>query len=516
MKQKVKYLWGMLLLMLLLLPISCNAEVLSSLTMECNGMTLGDGSVVTSENGSFYFNFYTEAETDQVYRITLYGTAEDGTPVETYGGFSGDYGSMYMSIYTPGTYGPFSLKIQCGSEVMEYGITFVIPEEVTDSEYYPEYMTEMPFYNYWDPNKRFIGITTDAEAPIEESAEPIVLEMPADGSILSGADGYVMEVYYYLNEDMNGVALELRDPETGEVLDGFNGSEERTVGSYGTYLSVEHFESGKEYELVVTSGEYEVVNRITLIEEVEPETVTVVEAPKSLDVIMDAEAEAVFKGKWYDLGRPANMKIYLPKNWTEVEVPEENKAEGTYNIIVDPNADTGIVTGLITFTEISGGYFETKESALDSLRWAIEDGMEGIDNAETLNGSANGIPYTGFKMEVSGADGTTMVQLQVYYGVDVEAGGSLNGVNILVYDKKYVEYLDSIINSVQLYKTYSDAETVMMVQNALNEAGYDCGTADGIAGENTRTQISEYQKENGLEPTGNIDDDLLESFGIDR
>ena len=55
-------------------------------------------------------------------------------------------------------------------------------------------------------------------------------------------------------------------------------------------------------------------------------------------------------------------------------------------------------------------------------------------------------------------------------------------------------------------------ETVKEVQAALNEAGFDCGTPDGIAGNNTKNAISEYQKANGLTVTGEIDDKLLESL----
>ena len=61
---------------------------------------------------------------------------------------------------------------------------------------------------------------------------------------------------------------------------------------------------------------------------------------------------------------------------------------------------------------------------------------------------------------------------------------------------------------------YTDRETVKMVQQALNDAGYDCGTPDGIAGKNTKNAIIAYQQANGLEETGVVDDALLESLGI--
>lgn len=36
------------------------------------------------------------------------------------------------------------------------------------------------------------------------------------------------------------------------------------------------------------------------------------------------------------------------------------------------------------------------------------------------------------------------------------------------------------------------------VQEKLNNLGYSCGTADGIAGNNTMNAIHEFQKSNGL------------------
>lgn len=43
------------------------------------------------------------------------------------------------------------------------------------------------------------------------------------------------------------------------------------------------------------------------------------------------------------------------------------------------------------------------------------------------------------------------------------------------------------------------------IQNALKEAGFDPGTADGIMGSQTRTAIKGFQKKHGLKTTGQID-----------
>lgn len=60
----------------------------------------------------------------------------------------------------------------------------------------------------------------------------------------------------------------------------------------------------------------------------------------------------------------------------------------------------------------------------------------------------------------------------------------------------------------------ADKEMVKKVQQTLNDVGYDCGTPDGVAGKKTRAAIESYQKDKGLEATGEIDDALLAAMGL--
>ena len=68
--------------------------------------------------------------------------------------------------------------------------------------------------------------------------------------------------------------------------------------------------------------------------------------------------------------------------------------------------------------------------------------------------------------------------------------------------------------SDEINNTYSDSEIIHKVQTVLNEKGYDCGTPDGDKGPKTTSAIQAYQTDNGLEATGEIDDALLSSLGI--
>jgi len=61
---------------------------------------------------------------------------------------------------------------------------------------------------------------------------------------------------------------------------------------------------------------------------------------------------------------------------------------------------------------------------------------------------------------------------------------------------------------------YSDKQIVKAVQQALNDAGFNCGTPDGVAGKKTTAAIKDYQAANGLSQTGEIDDVLLASLGL--
>lgn len=61
----------------------------------------------------------------------------------------------------------------------------------------------------------------------------------------------------------------------------------------------------------------------------------------------------------------------------------------------------------------------------------------------------------------------------------------------------------------------NDTATIMAVQQALNDAGYNCGNVDGYLGGKTAQAIVDYQKDHDMEESGMIDEQLLRAFGID-
>ena len=66
----------------------------------------------------------------------------------------------------------------------------------------------------------------------------------------------------------------------------------------------------------------------------------------------------------------------------------------------------------------------------------------------------------------------------------------------------------SIANKI----VYRDNATVQEVQSLLNAAGYDCGSADGIAGKLTNDRILQFERDHGLREDTDITDELLEAL----
>ena len=50
------------------------------------------------------------------------------------------------------------------------------------------------------------------------------------------------------------------------------------------------------------------------------------------------------------------------------------------------------------------------------------------------------------------------------------------------------------------------------VQAALNKNGYEAGNPDGVMGGKTRAAVVQFQKDNGMDPTGEIDDTLVRTL----
>lgn len=76
------------------------------------------------------------------------------------------------------------------------------------------------------------------------------------------------------------------------------------------------------------------------------------------------------------------------------------------------------------------------------------------------------------------------------------------------------EVTEAPTENTQPVTEYKDATTIRIVQQALNEAGYNCGTPDGLIGGKTTEAITAYQTKKGISVNGLVTDELLQSLGV--
>lgn len=57
---------------------------------------------------------------------------------------------------------------------------------------------------------------------------------------------------------------------------------------------------------------------------------------------------------------------------------------------------------------------------------------------------------------------------------------------------------------------YTDRETIQKVQELLNAAGYDCGTADGVPGKKTNSALLQFERDHNLPETTDMTPELVE------
>ena len=81
-------------------------------------------------------------------------------------------------------------------------------------------------------------------------------------------------------------------------------------------------------------------------------------------------------------------------------------------------------------------------------------------------------------------------------------------------DKLNKNLLEASILNENSNAVYDDAETIIRVQQALNNAGFDSGEPDGIAGPLTHAAMNSFQEANGLPISDKIDDNLLTALGL--
>lgn len=60
-----------------------------------------------------------------------------------------------------------------------------------------------------------------------------------------------------------------------------------------------------------------------------------------------------------------------------------------------------------------------------------------------------------------------------------------------------------------------DQQTVRQVQQKLKDEGHEVGQIDGIMGPKTQAALKEYQKQEGMDASGQLDQETLSSLGVE-
>lgn len=117
---------------------------------------------------------------------------------------------------------------------------------------------------------------------------------------------------------------------------------------------------------------------------------------------------------------------------------------------------------------------------------------------------ADGVLMEGKSVEDSGAG----IQFCVF-AYNLQPGITIDHANGDSIGKEYIGSDTAKYDGVD----FSSPEVVKAVQTALNNAGYDCGKADGIAGNNTLAAVERYRLERGTSGSG-IDAYLAIALGL--
>ena len=79
---------------------------------------------------------------------------------------------------------------------------------------------------------------------------------------------------------------------------------------------------------------------------------------------------------------------------------------------------------------------------------------------------------------------------------------------------KAVEMKDKVKDKMQRGDAKAGKADVVSMQQALKDKGFDPGPADGVMGPRTRAALRDFQKKEGLNPTGRWDHDTGAKLGV--
>ena len=248
---------------------------------------------------------------------------------------------------------------------------------------------------------------------------------------------------------------------------------------------------------------------VTIYEDIAEETETVTE-----EVVEEEETEEVK----YDFGVNCYENTNFPRleelfdDWSEDVIFQEPTVEDTEDgcIVTYSFEDLNPVMRMALTDEY--GFYLKK-----AFQGTYINGLNEIGTLEEVQiGNVFFIDGTSTLEVIWPADNQIALKI-VYDDVRVrgnEAGESSEADNAIASENEKGDDEEAAAKEPEESKEYSDQETIAKVQNALNALGFDCGVADGISGNKTRSAVRAYREANGLGSSEAINDELLNSLGL--
>lgn len=202
-------------------------------------------------------------ERNCVYRMKISGVAENGKPFELNEVITGNENFYFRVAQTSGTYGPYDLQIWGNDEMIHEKISFVA--EVTAPQDYASMFEE-----------GYIGSSSFKQL---ESLEDVSITNPASGSIVTGRTGYELKVHTFFSLLNDKVNISVQEVKTGNVIAEYEDTtfspekNDSFSGMWAFSVPIENeFNSGEEYDIILTVGEKTVTRRVVMQDESKVDT----------------------------------------------------------------------------------------------------------------------------------------------------------------------------------------------------------------------------------------------------
>ena len=229
----------------------------------------------------------------------------------------------------------------------------------------------------------------------------------------------------------------------------------------------------------------------------------------------------------YPDGSVTNDEKYAyDKNGNKIRENHEDNKDSSYSYYTEYEYEDGNLIKSTTYKPTDNSIKYTFSYSYDDQNRIIQENMDNIeyDNKATTNyfyDDKNNIIYTERNNEryedyTYDTNGNLISQMRSNgtgtewkYENNIKVEETYYYEGELLYTSK-LEYASTNPSTAVI----SDAEIIKVVQQALNDAGYNCGTPDGILGDGTRNAVKNYMESNGKSSNGEITEELVGMLNI--